>query len=239
MPENLVYANVGAFFASKGFTTLVMNYRRVDSDGPGCQRGEGAVFPSGGEDVAVALAWVEKEFGGKEGKRDVFLMGNSAGGVHASTFALAPKFEEQRKALQEGKRGVVLKGLINVAVPFHFKKAEENRTEVLRAYYGDKKEVDEKCVYGLLEAVRKSGKKRQEIGVPKCLALLGEFDPEDEIGEPVNDFVNLWKSTFGEGIDFEKMVGHNHISPLMALMSGDKKGETWGEDVISWIKKQV
>jgi len=83
------------------------------------------------------------------------------------------------------------------------------------------------------------GKKRQDIGIPKCLALLGEFDPEDEIGEPMNNFVSLWKSTFGEGIDFEKIEGHNHISPPMALMSGDKKGEKWGEDVVSWIKKQV
>ncbi|KUJ15464.1 alpha/beta-hydrolase [Mollisia scopiformis] len=238
MPGNLVYANVGAFFALRGFTTLVMNYRRVDSSAPGCQVGEHAQFPSGGEDVSEALKWVEKEFGGgEEGKRDVFLVGNSAGGVHASTFVLGEKFAEQRKSLVSGKGGVVLRGLVNVAVPCHFRRAEEGRSEVLKAYYGDTKEVEERCVFGLLEAVMKSGKSREEVGVPACLAVLGEFDPEDEICEPMEDFVKLWES-WGDGIESLKAEGHNHISPPMALCSGDVKGEKWGEDVVAWIKKQ-
>jgi len=210
----------------------------VDSKDPGCQVGENAVFPSGGEDVAIALEWVEKEFGGKGGKRDVYLVGNSAGGVHASTFVLGEKFLAQRKRLLAGEKGIVLKGLVNVAVPCHFKRAEEGRNEVLKTYYGNPKEVEEKCVYGLLEAIKKSGKKREEVGVPACLAVLGEFDPKDEIGEPMEDFVKLWKGMWGEGIEFLRADGHNHISPPMAMCSGDVKGEKWGEDVVAWIKKQ-
>lgn len=216
-----------------------MNYRRVNSEGG--KMGEGAVFPSGGEDVATALRWAEKEFGGKEEKRDVFLVGNSAGGVHASTFCLAEEFVSQRKELMKGKKGVVLRGLVNLAVPVHFKRAEVGRGEVLRVYYGDEREVEEKCVFGLLEAVKRSGKGREEVGVPSCLAVLGEFDPEDEIGEPMQDFVRLWKgmgASWEESIELSKAEGHNHISPPMALCSGDVKGEKWGEDVVAWIKKQ-
>jgi len=56
---------------------------------------------------------------------------------------------------------------------------------------------------------------------------LDEYDPVDEIGEPMEDFAALWKKTWGEGMDFEKVAGHNHISPPLALMSGDAKGEKW------------
>jgi acetyl esterase/lipase len=238
LPENLVYANVGAFFAQRGFTTLVMNYRRVNSEGPGgVKMGEDAVFPSGGEDVGAVLNWVEKEFGG-EGKRDVFLVGNSAGGVHASTFCFGERFEEQRKGLVAGKKGVVLKGLVNVAVPVHFKRAEEGRGDVLKAYYGSEKEVEERCVFGLLEALKRSGEGREEVGVPACLAVLGEFDPADEIVEPMHDFVKLWKGmgkSWENSIELLMAEGHNHISPPMALCSGE--GEQWAEDVVAWIKK--
>ena len=73
------------------------------------------------------------------------------------------------------------------------------------------------------------------MGLPKVLALLGEFDPPDEIGTPMEDFVALWKETWSSGIDFEIMKGHNHISPPMALMSGDEKGEEWAENVLQWM----
>lgn len=218
-----------------------MNYRRVNSQGPGgVKMGEDAVFPSGGEDVAAVLSWVEKEFGGEgKGKRDVFLVGNSAGGVHASTFCFGERFEEQRKELVAGKKGVTLKGLVNIAVPVHFKRAEKDRGEVLEAYYGNGKEVEERCVFGLSEAIKKSGKKREEVGVPACLGVLGEFDPEDEIAEPMHDFVKLWKGmgkSWEDSIELLMAVGHNHLSPPMALCSGE--GEQWAEDVVAWIKKQ-
>jgi hypothetical protein len=172
-----------------------------------------------------------------KGKRDVYLLGNSAGGVHASTFLLEPTFLEARKKYVSGTGAITLKGIINVSVPFHFKTALPGRDEALQAYYGDKKAAEEKCVFGLLEAIAKSGKSREEVAVPKALVLLGEYDPEDEISGSVRDFVALWKKTWGEeDIKFVDMPGHNHISPPLALMSGEAKGEKWGEDVVKWIK---
>lgn len=232
VPERLVYANVGAFFAERGLTTICPNYRRVNSE----SGGEDAVFPSGGEDVAEVLRWID---GFMEGERDVFLMGNSAGGVHVSTFLLEPRWLEQRLKYAEGKKGILLKGIVELAVPCHFEEAEPSRLDVLSKYYGDEKDVKEKCVYGLLESAKGTGKGKKELGIPgKIWVGIGEFDPVDEIVKPMEDFVKGWREAFGEeGLVVKTLKGHNHISVPLSLMSGDREGERWGEDVVKWIKE--
>jgi hypothetical protein len=230
VPEGLVYANLGSFFASRGITTVIADYRRVNS----ATGGEDAVFPSGGEDVSLVLKWLETY--AAPGKRDVYICGNSAGGVHISTFLFEPRFLEQRKSYTSGKGAITLKGAIEQGVPFHFKNAHDERFDMLRLYYGSMDQVSQRCAYGLFEAIARSGKSREEIGVPKILVLLGEYDPDDEICQPTEDFVALWKKTWQNGFDFITMEGHNHISPPYALLSNDVKGEKWGEDVVKWIQ---
>lgn len=230
VPEGLVYANLGSFFASRGITTVIADYRRVNSP----TGGEDAVYPSGGEDVSLVLKWLETYAG--TSKRNVYICGNSAGGVHISTFLFDPTFLEQRRSYLSGKTPITLKGAIEQAVPLHFKNAHEERFETLKLYYGSMDQISPRCAYGLFEAIVKSGKSREEVGVPKVLVLLGEYDPQDEIGEPTEDLVALWKKAWGGGIDYIKMEGHNHISPPFALLSKDVKGEKWGEDVIKWIE---
>ncbi|KAE9366119.1 alpha/beta-hydrolase [Stipitochalara longipes BDJ] len=230
IPEGLVYANLGSFFASRGLTTVVADYRRVNSE----IGGEDAVFPSGGEDVSLVLKWLETYAANSE--RDVYICGNSAGGVHISTFLFEPRFLEQRKSYLSRKTAITLKGAIEQSVPLHFKNASADRFDTLKLYYGSMEEVGQRCPYGLFETISKSGKSREEVGVPKVLVLLGDFDPQDEIEQPTEDFVALWKKTWERDIDFIKMEGHNHISPPYALLSNDKKGEKWAEDVVKWIQ---
>jgi len=100
-----------------------------------------------------------------------------------------------------------------------------------------------------------SGGAGGEEEVPPVLVLLGELDPEDEILETNERFLGVWHEMFGlgdekgrdggkslmeggkgEGVEVKWMKGHNHISPPMALMAGDERGEAWGEDVAKWIK---
>jgi acetyl esterase/lipase len=57
IPDSLVYANLGAFFASQGFVTLIPDYRRVEDTKAGTV--EDAVYASGAEDLASVLACVE------------------------------------------------------------------------------------------------------------------------------------------------------------------------------------
>jgi hypothetical protein len=230
IPEDLAFANLGSFFATRGITTVIADYRRVNS----ATGGEDAVFPSGGEDVSLVLKWLETY--AASGKRDVYIWGNSAGGVHISTFLFEPRFLEQRKFYASSKGAITLKGAIEQSVPLHFKNAHDERFDTLKLYYGSMDQVSQRCAYGLFEAIAKSGKSREEIGVPKVLVLLGEYDPDDEICQPTEDFVALWKKTWQNGIDFIMMEGHNHISPPFALLSKDVKGEKWGEDVVKWIQ---
>ncbi|CAD6441884.1 df9ff971-06fe-425b-a800-f5dd901ee745 [Sclerotinia trifoliorum] len=229
--ENLVYHNLGAFFAKRGITTIIPDYRRVDTEAGG----EGAIYPSGAEDISTVLQWLSKTdlLDGKGNKRDVYLMGNSAGGLHIATYLLEPRYLEERKSWQ-GESNVSLKGFVGVGVPYNFDGALADRKETLDRYYGSDENIETKSPYGLLKVVGESKKSRDELGIPKLLVLYSEWDPVDEILKSNHDFVKLAEEAWGEKIEVIEIQGHNHISPPMALSSGE--GEEWGEQAARWIK---
>ncbi|OBT80484.1 hypothetical protein VF21_00904 [Pseudogymnoascus sp. 05NY08] len=252
IPLSLVYHNFGAFFSKRGFTIIVADYRRVTDVALGT--GEDAVFPSGGEDIGAVLDWLESTYlpscdGKAQKKRDVFLMGNSAGGVHVSTYLLDQRFERQRYALQKSQLSS-LRGAALISVPFDFKAATPDRSEILQTYYpptlsGTQQESshDLFCPNGLLQTLMARNESMGTLGVarnglPDILVTLGELDPEDEIVEPNERFLSLWDDCFGsgQGIELKWMKGHNHISPPFSLMCGDKKAEKWAENVVEWMK---
>lgn len=86
------------------------------------------------------------------------------------------------------------------------------------------------------QALSQSNTTLSAASVPKILALVGEFDPPDEIVKPMADFVvkfqEIWNN---EGIEFKSLKGHNHVSPIAALMSGDEVGEKWGDELAGWL----
>jgi len=228
--NGLAHANMGHFFADKiGYTTVIADYRLIS---------HGARFPSGGEDLALTVEWVLKNLTSPGGKsRDLFLMGNSAGGVNLATFLLSPSFSSTVEKItpRNSVSGFVLKGAIMVAVPYHFRKTDASRTKMLETYFGDRREED--CPLGLLEAARK--RKGDDVlpGV-QILALYGDLDPEDEILLPRDDFVRAWYSGQSEKIrnslHVELMPGHNHISPPFSLGTGVENEEAWGRQVASF-----
>lgn len=233
VPDSLIYHNLGSFFAQRGITTLIADYRRVNSP----FGGEDAVYPSGGEDVATVLQWLGSEEGAKEVRGDrkrVYLMGNSAGGLHIATWLLSPHFQPERKPLHAGAGPVHVQGIIAVGVPFGFDKMLENRKDMITTYWGSEEDARRKFPMGLLEAVGREGKSKEELGIPKMLILTSENDPDDEILKPNREFVGLMEKIWGEKVDARVIEGHNHISPAMALGSG--QGEKWGEDVVEWIR---
>ncbi|GAB7350203.1 hypothetical protein MBLNU459_g0863t1 [Dothideomycetes sp. NU459] len=212
--KDLVYANIGHYFTSHGFITVVPDYRRT---------GEGAVFPSGGADVAASVAWVKNRF--STGKHKLYIMGNSAGAIHSSTFLLEPRFADSRLSLQSGS--VILDGVVLVSIPAHFKAADATRSEVLTAYYGDK--AQQHSAFGLLEQA-------QPVEV-RTLVVTGTLDPEDEICEPSDDFVKRWKSQFGDSkLTTVVLDGHNHFSTTAALGTGIAREESLGTEVLKWIE---
>lgn len=231
LTDPLVYHNLGSFFAKLGYTTIIPDYRRVNTT----ETGEDAVYPSGGEDVALVFKWLE-DYLVSEGseKRDVFLMGNSAGGVHISTFLLDERWEGQREKLVGEEVSGRLRGAILLSIPAHFDQALNDRLDILKAYYGSDEGCKKLSPLGLLKSAVEKGSKKDKT-IPDVLAITAELDPVDEIIEPNEDFVGLWKKSWGSGLDYQVIPKHNHISPPWALETGDKEAEQWGVDVVKWM----
>ncbi|KAI4742168.1 alpha/beta-hydrolase [Aureobasidium sp. EXF-12298] len=211
--KDLVYANIGHYYASRGFVTVIPDYRRT---------GEGAVFPSGGRDVAGALEWIKNRF--NTGNHKLWIMGNSAGAVHSATWLLEPSLAESRKTVQTGS--VVIQGVILVSIPGHFQQAGADRSDVLTAYYQDRLEED--CALGLVS--------RAQTPITKLLVVTATLDPEDEILKPSQDFVNKYKERFGQDSLSEVLLeGHNHFSTTLALGTGIDREESLGTEVSKWM----
>lgn len=149
MADGLIFANIGHFFAEKfGYTVVIPDYRLMS---------HGAKYPSGGEDVAAVVDWVRESLSQQEGHKniDLLLIGNSAGGIHNSTYLFAPDFAASRNkvATTNDNAPVKLKGAVMLSVPLNFRQADPTRSDVLDEYYG--KEQDKLSPQGLLETALK------------------------------------------------------------------------------------
>lgn len=247
--KGLVYTNLGAFFALQGYTTIVADYRRVNDEKMGT--GEDATFPSGGDDLSTLLEWLVQDgssiLQNSQDVRELFLMGNSAGGVHCSTFLLHEKYLQQRKRLIAGEEGLKWKGTVLLSVPCDMDTAAPGRNNINKAYWPlsltsspTSKESEAghaEHSFGPAGLLRKLTGDRSEFGISPVLLAEDEFDPVDEISDSLARFEKLWSQKFGDGLDKLWIRGHNHISPPLALMSGE--GEKWGHDVVDWMANKA
>lgn len=234
VPDDLVYANVGHFFASKGYVAVIPNYRLVGE--------HGAKFPSGGEDAEGVVRWIVQNYPGSKGQaRDLFLVGNSAGGVHVSTFVFLSRFE---KTLDEITRpdaaaaaAVRLRGVGFVATPFVFLDPPEYRQGVLKTYFGE--DMNATCSLALLEKSSEEQWALLERGKVQFKVYTFEKDPEDEIVEPKEHFLKAWekKRPGQKGLTVGYAKGHNHISHIMSLGTGIEEEEAWGLELLSWMNE--
>ncbi|KAK4947784.1 hypothetical protein LTR10_013292 [Elasticomyces elasticus] len=221
--DGLVYANLGHYFAeSLGFEVVIVDYRLIMHD---------AKFPSGGEDLKLAVDWVQDHF---PKPLDIYIMGNSAGGVHLATYLLTPDFATSRQQISNGTSAGRLKGVIFLSVPFHFERAQADRSETLRAYFGD--DVHARCPLGLLEA-SKHNRSISELQQVPVMVLNGTLDPEDEILLPRDDFVREWKASeaVASNLTVQLMEGHNHISPVLGVGTAVPTEEAWARQVTDFI----
>jgi BD-FAE len=211
--HGLVYQNLGGFFVQKGFIVVVANYRLVKShlDATG-----DAKYPSGGEDAAGAVKWIEENLGAE---RDVFLMGNSAGAVHVLTFLLEPEIIGCVKAK--------VSGAVLVSPPCHQRRAGAMQKQINETYYGSPEAVEANSPLALLE-------KNGPVSVP-LLWLVASLD-EAGIIQSAAEFKAEYLKQDGE-LDEIIMEGHNHISPIPALNSQATGGSDWGDNASEWMLK--
>lgn len=229
--DGLAHANVGHFFAERlGYTTIIPDYRLMS---------HGARFPSGGEDLSKVVDWVRETLGRQDGYAsiDLFIMGNSAGGIHLATYMLARDFTIPRKKVMtmDPDVSVALRGIVLLSVPFNFRQADPSRSDVLKKYFGE--DVHANSPQGLL----KSAMLRDPDDVfpnIRIMVLNGTLDPEDEIMDPRSEFLQEWEELDEDtraAVTVEMMNGHNHISPPLSLGTGKEGAEAWGYQVGSFL----
>jgi len=226
LADGLAYANVGHFFADKlGYTTIIPDYRLMS---------HGARVPSGGEDVAQVVDWVRETMKHQDGYQnvDLFIMGNSAGGIHMSTYLFAPDFATSRNKVitQDPEASLVLRGVVFLSVPFNFRQADPSRAQVLKDYFGD---IEAHSPQGLLKAAMLKDPDNVLLNV-RALVLNGSLDPNDEILDPKKEFLEEWAQLdedSREALTIAMMDGQNHISPPLSLGTGIEREEAWGHQV--------
>ncbi|KAJ2898274.1 putative alpha beta-hydrolase protein [Zalerion maritima] len=244
--DGLTYANLAHYFATRHSLTVVIPDYRLVGD-------HGARFPSGGEDLMLAISWLRTELAGRPGFGggiDLAIMGNSAGGIHTCTYLFShdARFAESRASIIVGggdggggggggnasSSPVALKAVVLLAVPYQFQSAIEGRRQTLETYFGGPGGVEENCPLSLLrKAVDAGGGKIGMKGV-KFMQMDGPLDPDDEILEPGRMFKAAWPEDEVE-LTREIADGHNHISPPLGLGTGIEKEESWGEIVGKFV----
>ncbi|KIY69652.1 alpha/beta-hydrolase [Cylindrobasidium torrendii FP15055 ss-10] len=207
--QPLVHANFGAFFAMRGIITVIVDYRLVP----------GIFFPDGSQDVHDALAWVSQNLNEVGDTERIFLMGHSAGGIHLAGYLLNQSVYSQ---------SIPVCGCIILGVPYEIpvgNKTAARIRETAELYYGGAKKVAMNQPLGLLRRAE------NVEALPPLRNMMAEKEPR-YISSAVKTFGKLYASKGGE-VDTIILNGHDHLSPIMSLCSGEK--EEWGIDIANWI----
>ena len=200
-PGSPFYDNIGHFAASRGWLGVTMTYRLAPAH----------PWPSGAEDVG-RVEWVAAscaELGGDP--RRIFLMGQSAGAVHAATYIAFEQFHGAHGRALAG--AVLLSGIYDVA--------RADRNEFQSAYFGgdDRLYAERSALPGLLDA-----------DLP-LLATVAEHDPDD-FQRQAALYVERMCQAHGRYPRMLYLSGHNHLSPALQLGS---PVDTLGAEIAAFV----
>ncbi|KAJ6615590.1 Alpha/Beta hydrolase protein [Mycena sp. CBHHK59/15] len=219
-PADLAYANLGAYFASKGVITVIPDYRLVPH----------VVFPEPARDVRDAVEWVATHpehlnFGPvtEPDVQAIAVLGHSAGAVHAFTMMVLPDLHSPFAQPNVGK-------LILSGGPYHFHPAGKASIPAAGIqYWGSSEEVEKKDPMGLLGSLTND----ELRALPDLLLLEAELEPSllKVVGK---DFHEALLGHPEVNVKKIYMKGHNHISGSLAL--GTNEGEEWADEVLAWIR---
>jgi acetyl esterase len=119
-----IYGNVPRYFARHGFLGINLEYRLAPE----------AAYPSGAQDIAAAISWIKlhiADFGGNP--QHIILVGHSAGGAHAASYAVDPLMSETSESSCSDISGLVL---ISARLRADVLPGNPNAAGV-KAYWGD------------------------------------------------------------------------------------------------------
>ncbi|PPR00214.1 hypothetical protein CVT24_004953 [Panaeolus cyanescens] len=223
----LVYSNVAAFFARRGYIVIIPDYRLVPS----------ATFPQPSIDLREAIHWALQNphnltlnDSPPPDYDQLYMMGHSAGALHVFTLFAHPMTLPQT-ADDEIRRRV--RGVILQSPPYDFSVIQEGWVDVetYKKFWGG---LDAAKANDPVHLLRRIPKEKMG-GVPEMLMVEAEWEP----GWLLDAGVVFAREVAEKlGVAPVKIVarGHNHISHNWALSTG--QGEEWAEDVVEWIKKR-
>lgn len=120
------YANIGHWFASRGFICVIVNYRLAPE----------FVWPSGSQDVSAALNWVRQNIGKHGGDSErIFAFGQSAGATHLATSLFDPSIEKPKSVMA----AVLMSGVYSVP-------KQETSANILAYFGADRARHEEQVV---------------------------------------------------------------------------------------------
>ncbi|KAK0442228.1 Alpha/Beta hydrolase protein [Armillaria borealis] len=204
-PADIIYHNLGSFFATRGFITIVPDYRLVDS---------GVRFPSAAQDVRDAMQWVVDSLPFPDS--DIYVLGHSAGAMIMFTILALPD-------LYSPTLHPRIKGAILLSGCYTFEDMPVDMKDSVRLYYGEDAEAKHRVPLALLNSA----------SVPTTRLLLGIGERDIPCLHPAMEkFGGALKA---KGVSYDEVVakGHNHVSLVFALGTG--QGEEWAEAVVKWI----
>jgi len=197
------FENLGTYFARRGILAITMNYRFAPK----------SQWPSGGEDVALALAWI-RENGQKHGGdvNKVFLMGASAGAANVATYVF---FENLQLKGGDGVAGAIL-----CSGPTYDTSRLDPKMDTV--YYG----TDE-SKYPSMSVINHM--KGREIPL---FIVVAELDPPSIHYQNRALIDALYERDKALPI-VKLLIGHNHISEMSHF---NTKDESLGPDIIEFMK---
>jgi len=189
-PGSPFYDNIVLNAARNGFVGVNVTYRLAPQH----------QWPAGAEDMAAAVRWVSENISARGGDpARVFLMGHSAGAVHAASYVAHGRFH--------GAKGAALAGAIFLSGLYEFAKAPPGPPE--KVYFGDDPaKLAEGSTLGKLPASR----------LPLML-VYAELDPPSFIEQA--KLLNEALCRAGRCPRLVHLPKHNHMSQVYAINTPD------------------
>jgi acetyl esterase len=188
---DLIFGNVGTYFARKGMLGVNATYRLAPMH----------QWPQGALDVAGVVEWLRKYGPRYSGDPDrIFLLGHSAGAAHVATYIFHEEFQP--------KSGVGVAGVILMSVPSNPSAKHPRSSDV--AYYGpDTGNYAERAAITHVDGLR----------VP-LFVVSAELDPLEFEMQSV-ELLRALRKRDRENVRFATVKNHNHLSEVVHLHTGD------------------
>lgn len=200
---DLLHGNVANFFVRNGMIGINATYRLAPE----------ATWPDGAVDVGQVVDWARENitaYGGNPKK--IFLLGQSAGAVHVSTYVL-------RKSMHPDDSGSGCAGAILMSGVYG--NSPENAGPNQVAYFGEPSDkYSEMSVLGNVDH-----------GETPIMISTAEFDPVNWERFSVELLLEIG-SKFDWFPRYKQMLGHNHVSQVFSIGSGDNG---IGPDMVDFI----